>query len=189
PPGRAHARAGATMAVLLTAWLAMACAGAVPPGPDGIAAPPAPVVQAPTAEASAPALATTVTEFQPCVLQDADPPSANGVNATPPADTMHRRMRVAEAFPASGQYAADAPWFIHGEAITVGGSRYVKSGRSNVFGASSLKRFGQFEQHGVAIYIDAGMSGTRHMPPVVYVPVRPGCEFQFYDRVYTADDT
>ncbi|HEX8454582.1 MAG TPA: hypothetical protein VF647_21060 [Longimicrobium sp.] len=171
------------MAVLLMAWLATACAGAASPTPDVIAAPPA---AAPTAHAS---LATTGSELQSCVERGSGPPSTSGVNAAPPADTMHRGMRIAGAPPGLGQYAADAPWFINGEAITVGGSRYVKSARSNVFGASSVKRFGEYEQHGVAIYIDAGMSGTRHMPPVVYVPVRPGCEFHFYDRVFTANDT
>ncbi|HEY0150542.1 MAG TPA: hypothetical protein VGB92_01010 [Longimicrobium sp.] len=183
-PGLAHARAGGAIAVLIVALLATACSGAAPPPPDVVAAHSAPTGAAPTAGASNPALATTGPDLQPCVERDSDQASTSGVDAAPTADTMYR-----EPSPASGKYVADAPWFINGEAITVGGTRYVKSARSKVFGASSVKRFGQYEQHGVPIYMDAGMAGTRHMPPVVYVPVRPGCEFHLYDRVYTANDT
>ena len=170
------------MAVLLIAWFAMACAGAGPPAPDVTPAPPAPIVAAPAAEASDQPLATTITEFQPCVMRDFNLPSTNGVYAVVPVDTMYRGKRIAEAFPAPGQYAADAPWFINGEAITIGELRYVKSGQPSVLGANSVMRWRGEEKRGVAIFIDAGHWGTRHPPQVVYVPVRPGCEFQSYNR-------
>jgi hypothetical protein len=107
------------------------------------------------------------------------------VVAAPAAETPNAPLATTATepcVPATAQYAADAPWFINGEAITIGEARYVKSGPPQMLGASTILRYSDLEKQGVPIYIDVGLGGTRHAPMMVHVPVRPGCVFQTYKR-------
>ncbi|HEX8359087.1 MAG TPA: hypothetical protein VF613_03145, partial [Longimicrobium sp.] len=72
------------------------------------------------------------------------------------------------------QYAANATWFINNEPVMFQNRRFVKYGLPRVLGVNEVTRVGDFQ--GVPVFAEAGQ--TR--PDVIYVPVRPGCEFQPY---------
>jgi len=79
------------------------------------------------------------------------------------------------AYPTTGAYAANATWFINNEPITFNNRRYVKYGLPRVLGVSEVTRGGDYQ--GVGVFTEAGATGA---PEVIYLPVRPGCEFQPY---------
>jgi len=90
-------------------------------------------------------------------------------------DTTVAGQPFSSAFPATAGYAAGANWYINNEPITIGGRRFVKFGLPRVVSVTDVTRTGEYQ--GVGVYTDATATGT---PDVVYIPVRPGCEFQPY---------
>ncbi len=81
-------------------------------------------------------------------------------------------------YPATGpQYAAGATWFINNESVEVMDVTYEKFGLPRVISPTDVSRVGEYE--GVGIYAETGVEGA---PEIVYVPVRPGCEFQPYQQ-------
>lgn len=72
-------------------------------------------------------------------------------------------------------YAAGAAWYINNGTFTYQGSRYVKYGLPRVLGVTEISRVGNAD--GIPIFAEAGGSAPYG---VLYVPVRPGCEFQPY---------
>ena len=74
--------------------------------------------------------------------------------------------------PAGNEYAAGEPWFIQEEPIVVNGVQYALP---RVLGVNDVVRVGEYR--GIPVFAAAG---TADPPLVVYVPVRPGCEFQPY---------
>jgi hypothetical protein len=91
------------------------------------------------------------------------------------ADTFVNGQAFSTAYPATTGYAAGATWYINNEPITVNGRRYVKYGLPRVLGVNEVTRTADFM--GVPVFAEAGATGTTE---VLYVPVRPGCEFQPY---------
>jgi hypothetical protein len=80
-----------------------------------------------------------------------------------------------QAYPATAPaYAAGAAWYIQGDRITVDGRRFVKFGLPRVLGVNDVARAGEYQ--GVPVFAQAGTA----RPDVVYVAIRPGCEFQPY---------
>ncbi len=92
-------------------------------------------------------------------------------------DTTAMGRPFGQAYPSMTGYAAGAPWYINNDAMDFGGSRYVKFGLPRVVGVTEVARLGEFQ--GVSVFAEPGATGT---PDVVYVPVRPGCEVQAYQR-------
>ena len=90
-------------------------------------------------------------------------------------DSTYRGRLFSEAFPATYGYAAGASWYIGNELISVGDHRYVKFGRPRILGIDEVTRVGDY--HDVPVFVEHGAPATAE---VVYVPVRPGCEFQQY---------
>jgi hypothetical protein len=90
-------------------------------------------------------------------------------------DTMIDGRPFSEVHPATEGYAADAAWFIANEPLVLGGFRYVKYGAPRVLLPHELVRAREYR--GVPLFAEPP-GGDR--PPVVYVPVRPGCVFQSY---------
>jgi hypothetical protein len=80
-----------------------------------------------------------------------------------------------QPIPATTGYAAGATWYINNEPITVNGRRYVRYGLPRVLGVNEVTRSADYM--GVTVFSEAGAQGT---PEVLYIPVRPGCEFQPY---------
>ena len=106
-----------------------------------------------------------------CVVENGMLREVTAQYNTATGDTMYAGgMR-----PSMTGYAGGEPWFIANEAITVNGRRYVRYGLPRVLGVSEVSRTADFS--GVPVFAEAGATGT---PEVLYVPVRPGCEFQPY---------
>lgn len=91
------------------------------------------------------------------------------------ADSTYEGRLFREAFPATDRYAAGAPWYIHSELISVGEHRYVKYGTRRILAVGEVARVGDYR--GVPVFAELDAPATAE---VVYVPVRPGCEFQPY---------
>ncbi|HET7273913.1 MAG TPA: hypothetical protein VFI91_01970 [Longimicrobiaceae bacterium] len=86
------------------------------------------------------------------------------------------RRPFSEAYPAvAPAYAASTTWFINNDSIQVMDNDYVKFGVTRVVPATRLQRVGAYE--GVGIFAETGAETPQQ---ILYVPVRPGCEFQPY---------
>jgi len=88
-------------------------------------------------------------------------------------DTTVAGQAFATAYPATTGYAGGATWYINNEAITINRRRYVRFGLPRVVSPTDVTRTGEYQ--GVGVFTDASATGT---PDVIYIPVRPGCEFQ-----------
>lgn len=82
---------------------------------------------------------------------------------------------------AMGRYAEGAPWYIDNEPIVVGGVAYVKYGLPRVLGVTEVEFLA--EAGGATAFAEAGSTST---PDVIYVAVRPDCEFQPYQLDLTS---
>jgi hypothetical protein len=92
-------------------------------------------------------------------------------------DTTVNGQPFSSAYPATAGYAAGASWFVNSAPVTVGSQRYVKFGLPRVVGVSDVTRMGEYQ--GVGIFAEPGAPA---LPDIVYIPVRPGCEFQPYQK-------
>lgn len=157
-----HARAGVSLLL-----------GGARPAPLPVAPPPPPPPPAPTPPPPAPpAMATTINV---CVVENGMPQNVQAQYASATGDTTVAGRPFGQAYPATApSYAASAPWYVQGEAITSGGRRYVKFGVPRVLGVNEVARTGEYQ--GVLLFAEPGTAA----PDVLYVPVRPGCEFQPY---------
>ena len=132
--------------------------------------PPLPPVAPPPPPPPPPAQANPMREIRVCVVENGALREVTAMYNTQTGDTTWTGGQM----PMTG-YAAGATWFINNEPITVMGRRYVRYGLPRVLGVNEVRRMGDFQ--GIPVFAEAGMTGT---PEVLYVPVRPGCEFQPY---------
>lgn len=147
---------------------AVLCAGCYLPCPQPAAPPPA---AAPAAGAT-----NTLSMHQPriCVLRDGQLAQVDAQYRTREGDTVYNGVPFSRAFPLSGGYALPNEWYRRGETIQIRGRPYAKYGMTSYFLPEELVRAGEYR--GVPLFVDAGDSSL----PYVYLPVRPGCEFQAY---------
>jgi hypothetical protein len=117
----------------------------------------------------------TTRAIQVCVVQGGALTTVTAQYNTATGDTTVNGQRFATAYPATTGYAAGSTWYINNEPITVNGRRYVKYGLPRVLGANEVSRTADF--NGVPVFAETGATGATE---VLYVPVRPGCEFQPY---------
>jgi len=89
-------------------------------------------------------------------------------------DTTYNGTRLDQAFPRTG-YAAGEAWFAGTSPVTLDGRRYVRYGLPRILRADQVSSAGAV--NGVSVFAEPG-AGAR--PEVIYVPTRPGCEFQPY---------
>jgi hypothetical protein len=82
---------------------------------------------------------------------------------------------VREAYPATAGYAASADWYINSAPVPFNGRRYVRYGLPRVLGTTEVISVGAYA--GVALFAEPA---APPVPEVIYVPIRPGCEFQPY---------
>ena len=135
-----------------------------PPPPPPMMPPPPPP----------PPMATPVSY---CVVQNGMLTSVDVMVNPATGDSMTADgRRLSEAYPATGGYAASAPWFINSEPVTFNDRRYVKYGLPRILGTTEVSSVGSVQ--GVATFAEP-TANAQH-PEVIYVPVRPGCEFQPY---------
>jgi hypothetical protein len=93
-------------------------------------------------------------------------------------DTVWRGTPIAQAFPTDSTYALNAAWYVETEPISVAGGRYVKYGLPRILGTTDVVPAATFR--GVTVFAEPRDDPRR--PEVIYVPTRPGCEFQPYMR-------
>jgi hypothetical protein len=141
----------------------------LPPPP--VMAPP-PVVLPPPVVAPPPPPPVMTRDIQVCVVENGTLRNMTAQYNTQTGDTTMNGQRFS---PSMTGYAAGATWFINNEPVTMMGRRYVKYGLPRVLGVNEVTRVGEYM--GVSVFAETGAMGT---PEVLYVPVRPGCEFQPY---------
>lgn len=159
-----HARAGLSL-LMGTARPFVAMAPPPPPPPVEVLPP----VAAPIEET-----------IRVCVVQGTQVTEIDAIRSLTRGDTMvmvgGERRSFASVHPASAPgYAAGSGWYINNEAITVANRRYVRYGLPQVIAGNRLSHAGDFG--GVVVFTETG-SATPHA--VLYMPLRPGCEFQAY---------
>jgi hypothetical protein len=141
----------------------------VPPPP-----PPLPMPEAPVVQPTPPPPVIDMQTVQVCVVQDGNLRNVDVMYNPTRGDTTVNGQPFATAFPTGAQYAANATWFINNERVMFQNRRFVKYGLPRVLGVNEVTRVG--DHMGVPVFAEMGQ--TR--PDVIYVPVRPGCEFQPY---------
>ena len=83
------------------------------------------------------------------------------------------RRPFATAYPATMGYAATQDFFVQDRPVCFQNREYVRFGLSRIVTPADLNRVGEFQ--GVPVFAETGAPAR---PGVVYLPVRPGCEFQ-----------
>lgn len=142
---------------------------------------PAPVVVAPPVAPAPPPPAPPAEErIRVCIVEGTTLREVEAIYTPAQGDTVvmvdGQRRPFAEAYrPVEPNYAAGATWFVNNEPVMVSNRRFVKYGLPRVVAPADLRHVGTV--NGVNIFA-AGDAGEN--PEVVYVPVRPGCEFQPY---------
>jgi hypothetical protein len=138
--------------------------------------PPPPPPPAPT---PAPPAERTI---QVCVIQDGTVRNVEATFVPASGDTVimrdGQRVQFRQAYPSATGFAAGANWFVGGEPITFQNQRYVRFGLPRVITPpDQVSRVGEFQ--GVPVFAEPGATGA---PSVIYLPIRPTCEFQPYQR-------
>jgi hypothetical protein len=143
---------------------------------DILPPPPAPeVVPPPPAVLPPPPAAPEMQAIRVCVVEGTALREVEAMYNPATGDTMVAGQAFAMAYPATSGYAAGGTWYINNEPVTINGRRYVKFGLPRVVGVNEVTRTGEYQ--GVGVFTESSATGT---PDVVYIPVRPGCEFQPY---------
>ena len=133
---------------------------------------PAAAQQVPAADASG--------RITVCVLRDGEIAEVEAVFDTARRDTLVDGRPFSEAHPAgSPPYAAASPWYVDDAPLPFQGRMLMKHGLPRIFAPGQLRRAGEFR--GLPLFAEAG---DRGVPDVVYVFVRPGCEFHPYQVDY-----
>jgi hypothetical protein len=140
-----------------------------PPAPEPLPPPPPPVAPQPQ-----PQPVDQMVDVRVCVVQDGNLTEVTARYNQTRGDTTYNGQPFSTAFPATTGYAANAGWYINNEAITFNNRRYVKYGLPRVLGVTEVSRAGEFQ--GVSVFSEGGNMNAE----VIYIPVRPGCEFQPY---------
>ncbi len=137
------------------------------PPPPPPAAPMAPPPPAPPADRP----------INVCVVTDAGLESVAATVNPASGDTMAMGERFSMRYPATApMYAAGATWYINTDVITLDRSEFVKFGVPRLISnTSQLRRVGAYE--GTPVFAETGTTAPYQ---VLYVPLRPGCEFQPY---------
>jgi hypothetical protein len=164
----------------LVVGLKAAFGNLIPPPP--IVVPPAPEPMPVPVPTPTPVVQTQDVNY--CVIQNNTLSNVTVTYNPTSGDTTYNGTAVATAFPATTGYAAGSTWFINNDAITFMGRRYVKLGLPRILGVSEVTGAGMYE--GVPVFAENGAmpapaaNGRQSGPDVIYIPVRPGCEFQPY---------
>jgi hypothetical protein len=159
-----HARAG--LSLLL---------GGARPAPLPVPPPPPPPPPPPAALPPPPPPPVVARTIDVCVVENGALRNVQAQYTASTGDTTVGGRPFGEAYPATApSYAAGATWYVQGDQITVDGRRFVKFGLPRVVGVGQVARSGEYQ--GVPLFAEPGMA----RPDVLYVPLRPGCEFQPY---------
>ncbi|HEX8696764.1 MAG TPA: hypothetical protein VF746_30375 [Longimicrobium sp.] len=159
-----------------------ACARTPAPAPEPPVPPPAPPPPA------TPAPAPRAAESQPisiCVLRDGGLARIDVTYRPETGDTLVNGRPFSEAYPVTAPpYAAGADWFVRHEPVAINGRLLAKYGLARVLYPEEVKRVGEYR--GIAVFAETGATGPGY--DVVYLMVRPGCEFQPYTNPSTVGE-
>jgi hypothetical protein len=109
-----------------------------------------------------------------CVVQNGAVQAISATYRPTQRDTVVNGTPFAQAHPATApNYAAGASWFIQSSDMTFDTRQWVKYGVTRVVQPPQLQRAGEFQ--GTPVFAEAGATAPFS---ILYVPVRPGCEFQ-----------
>jgi hypothetical protein len=137
---------------------------------------PPPVVVPPVAPPPPPPPVVETQAIRVCVVEGTGLREVEAMYNPATGDTMVAGQPFATAFPATTPtYAAGATWYINNEPVQFQNRRYVRFGLPRVVAPTDVARIGEYQ--GTSVFGDATATGT---PDVIYIPVRPGCEFQPY---------
>ena len=161
--------------VLVLAALTAACSRYVRPASPGPVPAPAPA-EAPPSPAL-PILLVPVDSARYCVVREGRLQDV----AFDLRDSTYQGQPLARAFPLDSTYAGNRSWYASAEPITVLGGTFAKYGRPRIVGPTELVPVATFR--GVTVFAEEGKGSDA--PKVIYVPTRPGCEFQPYVRPMT----
>jgi hypothetical protein len=155
----------------LVAGLKFAFGDILPPvvAPVPVPTPPAPVPAPPAPPATR--------EITVCVVRRARSRNVTATYNPATGDTMVMNQRFSTRYPVTTPtYASGANWFVQTDGMRFMNRDYVRFGVSRLITTpAQLTRVGEFQ--GTPIFAEAGAT-TPHS--VLYVPLRPGCEFQPY---------
>lgn len=138
---------------------------------------PVPVAPAPR---PAPAPAPAEERIRVCVVEGTTLTEVDALYLPAEGDTvvMRNGMRrdFADAYPTvAPSYAAGESWFLADDAVRVQNREYVKFGVPRIVPPTQLTRVA--DHNGVGLYAETGTSAPYQ---VLYIPLRPGCQFQPY---------
>ncbi len=147
---------------------------------DRMAAPviiPAPMPRPAPMPAPAPAPAPPATrEMMVCVVENGQLSTVTATFNPATGDTMVAGQRFGARYPTTAPtYGSAAAWFVESDRMRFENRDYVRFGVTRVVSAPQLRRVG--EHMGTPVFAEMGAT-TPHS--VLYIQVRPGCEFQPY---------
>lgn len=151
-----------------------------PPTPVPVPAAEAPVTTAalPVAASGSPKVCAPDLGCIPyCVVRDGRLQSVD-VEVMAGGDSLYRGQRLSQAFPVDSTYIAKESWFVNLEPLALLGGRYVVYGLPRILATTDVVPVATFR--GVPVFAEPG--ADRRWTEVVYLPTRPGCEFQPYQR-------
>ncbi len=90
-------------------------------------------------------------------------------------DSLYEGRRFSETFPIDSTFAASARWFHEYQPVELGRGRYVIYGLPRALRPGDVVARGEYR--GVRVFTEPSASAPFE---VVYLPVRPTCEFQPY---------
>ena len=148
-----------------------------PPPPPVLPPPPPPVVQPPPPPPPPPPAENAI---RVCVVQGTTLTDVNAIYRPTMGDTLVDQAGTRRPFSSvyaatSPTYAGGATWFINNDVVRFNNRDYVRFGVPRVITPAELTRAGEFQGTGVWTENAAGAAAN-----VIYVPIRPGCEFQAY---------
>lgn len=156
---------------LLVAILAAGCTRGAPP------APPAPAPDTVRAARLPPPLSsvTIPSDVRYCIVRNGHLESVD-VQIGFTGDAVHAGVPLSRAFPADSTYALNAKWYVYSGFIQVAGGLYVKYGLPRILAPTDVVPVAAYR--GVTVFAEPAANPRR--PEAIYIPVRPGCEFQPY---------
>lgn len=148
----------------------------------GAPAPVAPIAPPPPAPTPAPPAAPPApveNAIRVCVVQNGMLTDVDAMYRPATGDTLvmsggQRRPFGTVYGTMAPSYAGAESWFINNETVRFNNRDYVKFGVPRIITPSELSRSG--DVNGIGVWTQAGETSQN----VVYVPIRPGCEFQAY---------
>jgi hypothetical protein len=88
-------------------------------------------------------------------------------------------LPITQVAPLTGEYASVAGWYVNQDTITLRGRPFRRYGMERELGINEVEKVGEYR--GVGVYGEAGH--PQAAMSVVYLPTRPGCQFQPYEDV------